>query len=134
VAFHELDGDASTVTMATDYTSVAHKTDAPNIDLIDDVCQTYGVTLNRFYAHAASRHTEANKERHKHWKPPKGSTLPASDIHHMMADKTNIDINGVKYLIKKADSAAQHSDITIEELPILSAWRLLPIMSLHHTY
>jgi len=31
-----------------------------------------------------------------------------------MADKTDIDINGAKYSIKKADSTAQHSDVKIE--------------------
>jgi len=99
--------------MATDYTSVAHDTEAPDNDLIDDVCQTYGVTWDMLYAHAAFRRTEANKEKHKHWKPPKGSTLPASDIRSMMADKTDININRAKYSIKKANSAAQNTLVSL---------------------
>jgi len=62
----------------------------------------------------AKANMEANKQKHKHWKPPKGSRLPASDVCHMMAAKADIDINSVNYSIKKATTESQPTDITIE--------------------
>jgi len=62
-----------------------------------------GIDMETLYVQMALRHndraranTEANKLCHKHWTPPKGSGLPDSDIHQMMAAKSDIDINGVK--------------------------------------
>jgi len=110
---HEQDGDTSTVTTATDYTDVSDDTNAPDIVLIDDVYQTYGGTLDMLYAQTASFSTEANKDKHHHWKPPKRSSLPVSDVHCMMADTTD-NINRANYSIKKADSTPQHSDVIIE--------------------
>ena len=50
------------------------------LDFIDNVCTQFDVDLETLYAHAAKCHTDANKERHQHWKPPKGSMLPLGDI------------------------------------------------------
>ena len=57
----------------------------------------------------------ANKGKHQHWRPPKGSTLALYGIHHIMADKKEIDINGMKYSValKKVDTTPQASDVTI---------------------
>ena len=87
--------------------------DGEELDFIDSVCNQFDVDLETLYAHAAKWHTDVNKKRHKHWKPPKGSTLPLSDIQCMMADKKEIDINGAKYSIKKANATSHASNITI---------------------
>jgi len=65
-------------------------------------------------AEIAKANTEANKQRHEHWKPPKGSGLPALDVCHMMAAKADIDLNGIKYSIKKANTASQPMDVAID--------------------
>jgi len=98
----------------TSQPDVSNDTNALDIDLIDNVCQTYEVTLDTLYAQTASWHMEANKDKHQHWKPPKQSSLPVSDIHSMMADKTDVKINGTKYSVKKVNSTLQHLDVNIE--------------------
>jgi len=91
------------------------------MDLIDDVWEQLGIDMETLYVQMASHHnemakanTEANKQHHKHWKPPKGSGLPASDIHCMMAAKADIDVNGIKYSIKKALTVGQPTDVSID--------------------
>ena len=70
--------------------------DGEDPDLVDSVCNHFDVNLETLYAHVAKHCTNVNKEKHKHWKPPKGSTLPLGEIHCMMADKEEININGTK--------------------------------------
>ena len=52
--------------------------DGEELDFIDNICNQFDVDLETLYAHATKQCTDANKESHKHWKPPKGSTLPAT--------------------------------------------------------
>jgi len=82
-----------------------------DMDLVDGVCEQLGIGMETLYVQMASHHhemaranTEANKQHHKHWKPPKGSGLPALDVCRKMAAKAAIDVNGVKYSIKKAST------------------------------
>jgi len=85
-----------------------------DVDIIDHICETYDLDVDTLHAHAAKRRTEDNKARHKHWKPPKGSGLPASDVRRMMAAKADIDVNGIKYSIKKASTLGQPTDVSID--------------------
>jgi len=94
------------------------------MDLMGNVCKQLGIDMETLYVQMASRHNdraraniEANKQHHKHWKPPKGSGLPASDIRHMMAAKANININGVKYSIKQALTVGQPTNVSIDGIP-----------------
>jgi len=95
--------------------------DDMNIDLIDNVCAQLGIDMETLYFQMATRwndmaraNTEANKQCHKHWKPPKGSGLPPSDVHRMMAAKAKIDVNGVKYTIKQASTLGQPTNVSID--------------------
>ena len=88
--------------------------DGEELDFIDSICNQFDVDLETLNAHAAKHHTAPNKERHMHWKPPKGSTLPPGDIWCMMADKNEIDINGNTYSAKKANATSHTSDVTID--------------------
>ena len=75
-----------------------------------------------------------NKEKHRHWKPPKGSTLPPSDIQCMMADKAEIDINRHKYSVKKADAAPHPVDVAIDGIRYainMTRVSILPTMDDH---
>jgi len=79
--------------------------------------------VDTLYVQMAPRHikmakanTEANKQHHKHWKPPKRSGLPALDVCRMMAAKVDIDVNGIKYSIKKAKTNGQPSDVSIDSI------------------
>jgi len=88
---------------------------------MDDVCEQLGIDVETLYVQMASCHnemaranTEANKQHHKHWKPPKGSRLPVSDVCHMMAAKPDIDINRVKYSVKQALTIGQPTDVSID--------------------
>jgi len=54
------------------------------MDLVDGICDQLGIDMKTLYIQMASWHkemaranTEANKQHHKHWKPLKGSGLPA---------------------------------------------------------
>lgn len=85
-----------------------------DLDLIDTVCNHFDINIDTLYAHAAKHCTEANKEKHLHRKPPKGSSLPHADVRHMMADNKELDINGTKYSARKANTAPQPSNITMD--------------------
>jgi len=70
--------------------------DNMDTDLVDNICEQLGIDMETLYVQMASRHNEmaranskANKQCHKHWKPPKGSGLPASDVCCMMAAKAD---------------------------------------------
>ena len=110
--------DTATPEQSPDPTTEGMDTPAPHdgeeIDFIASICNQFDVDLETLYAHAAKCCTEANKERHMHWKPPKGSTLPPGDIRCMMADKKEIDINGTKYSAKTANATSHASDVTID--------------------
>jgi len=102
-----------------------------DMDFIDDVCEELGIDMETLYIQMASRHnqmaranTEANKKHHKHWKPPKGSGLPALDVRRMMAAKADIDINGIQYTVKKADTQGQPSDVSIDRVTYLVSMAL----------
>jgi len=103
-------------TISMDHTDM----DLVDTDLVDDVCEQLGIDMETLYVQMASWHhemeraiTEANKQCHKHWKPPKGSGLPASDVCCMMAAKTDIDVNGIKYSLHQEgiDSRTTHQCI-----------------------
>ena len=49
-------------------------------NLLDSVCEQFDVDLDTLYAQVAKHHTEANKEKHNHWRPPKASSLPGGDV------------------------------------------------------
>jgi len=83
------------------------------VDIIDHICENYSLDLDTLHAHVANCHNKDNKKKDQHWKPPKRSALPPSNICCMMDAKSNIDLNGVKYLIKKANSAGQPMDVAI---------------------
>jgi len=83
------------------------------MDIIDHICKNYSLDLDSLHAHMANHCTEDNNKKHLHWKPPKGSALPPSNVHHTMAAKSDIDLNGIKYLIKKANSVGQPMDVAI---------------------
>jgi len=92
-------------------------------DFVDNVCEELGIDMETLYIQMdsccnqmARANTEANKKHHKHWKPPKGSGLPAMDVCCMMAAKADIDINGIKYTIKKGGTNGQPSDISIDRV------------------
>ena len=61
-------------------TDTSDTPDSSDLDLIDTVCEHFDVDIDTLYAHAVKHHTEVNKEKHQHWKPPKGSSLPPADI------------------------------------------------------
>jgi len=95
--------------------------DDTNLDLVDDVCEQLGIDMETLYVQMATRwndmaraNTEANKQCHRHLKPPKGSGLPPSDVRRMMAAKAKIDVNGVKYTVKQASTAAHPTDVSID--------------------
>jgi len=95
--------------------------DDTDTDLVDDVCEQLGIDIETLYVQMASHHnemaranTEANKQCHKHWKPPKGSGLPASDVCHMMAAKADINVNDVKYTIKQISTVGQPTNVSID--------------------
>jgi len=76
--------------------------------------ETLYVQMASCHNKMAKANTEANKQHHRHWKPPKGSGLPALGVHHMMAAKADIDVNGIKYSIKKASTVGQPTDVSID--------------------
>jgi len=87
VNWAEVDGTASSATATTKETASSEDMDT---NLMDDICEQLGIDMETLYMASccnemARATTEANKQRHKHWKPPKGSGLPASDVHCMMA-------------------------------------------------
>jgi len=109
---------ASSVTATTEDFGFSDDVDT---DIIDEVCDQLGINIDTLYVQMAScraaiakANTEANKQKHRHWKPPKGSGIPALDVCCMMATKANININGVNYSIKKATTASQPMDVTID--------------------
>jgi len=53
--------------------------DDTDTDLVIDV-ETLYVQMASHRNEMTRANTEANKQQHKHWKPPKGSGLPASDV------------------------------------------------------
>jgi len=97
--------------------------DDTDADLVDDICEQLGIDMETLYIQMALHHhemeranTKANKQRHKHWKPPQGSGLPALDVCCMMAAKADIDVNGVKYSIKKASTVGQPTDVSVDSI------------------
>jgi len=113
-----MDGTASSETATTEETI---SSDDMDMDLVDDVCEQLGIDVETLYVQMTLHHnkmaranTEANKQCHRHWKPPKGSGLPPSDVHHMMAAKADINVNGVKYTIKQASTVGQPTDVSID--------------------
>jgi len=109
------------VTTVTDSSCISDDTSTLDINLINNVCNVYGIDVDMLYVQAASRQdavsrakSDANKEKHLRWKPPKQSSLPTSDVHCMITNKAEIDINGAMYSIKKASSAPEHSNVTID--------------------
>jgi len=118
VNWAEVNGTASSATSTMEETISSEDTDT---DLVDDVCEQLGIDMETLYIQMASRchkmaraNTEANKQRHKHWEPLKGSGLPASDVCCMMAAKADINVNGIKYSIKKASTVGQPTDVSID--------------------
>jgi len=118
VNWAEVDGTVSSATATMEETISSEDMDT---DLVDDVCEQSGIDMETLYVQMAShRHkmaranTEANKQHHKHWKPPKGSGLPALDVCRMMAAKADIDVNGIKYSIKKASTVGQPTNVSID--------------------
>jgi len=94
--------------------------DDTDTDLVDNICEQLGIDAETLYIQMAlccnkmaRANTEANKQHHKHWKHPKGSGLPASDVHCMMAAKADIDVNGIKYTIKQASTVGQPTNVSI---------------------
>jgi hypothetical protein len=71
--------------------------DGEPANLIASVCEQYDVDIDTLYAHVAKHHKEANKEKHVHWKPPKGSELHPADPRHMLAQRSEIMISGITY-------------------------------------
>jgi len=117
VNWAKVDGTESSATATMEETASSGDTD---MDLMGDDCKQLGSDMETLYFQMASRHndraranTEANKQRHKHWMPPKGSRLPASDVCRMMAAKADIDINGVKYSVKQASTIGQPTNVSI---------------------
>ena len=103
--------DTSNTTTDTTATTEPHSGEG---DLIDSVCDTFDVDFETLYAHAVKCHSSMNKDKHRHWKPPKGSTLPPGVVHRMMADRAEINIDGHKYTAKKADAALHPTDVLID--------------------
>jgi len=66
--------------------------------------ETLYIQMALHHNEMARANTKANEQCHKHWKPPKGSGLPPSDIRRLMAAKADIDVNGIKYTIKQAST------------------------------
>jgi len=74
VNWAEVDGTASSATATTEETTSSEDMD---MDPFDDICEQLGIDMEILYVQMASRHnkmakanTEANKQHHKHWKPP----------------------------------------------------------------
>jgi hypothetical protein len=52
-------------------------------DLINSICNTFDIDFETRYTRATKCHTAMNKEKHKHWKPPKGfNTMPWRHLTH----------------------------------------------------
>ena len=91
-------------------------TDPDDSNIVDNICDYFDTVFDTLYAHVANHHTEENKKKHNHWKPPKLSSLPPADVWCMLANNKDIHVNGVKYDVKKANSAVLPTDIVIKDI------------------
>jgi len=114
VAFSDCGSDTDMAPTDTASSGSSGYISPTDVDIIDHICKAYNLDMDTLHAHVAKWWTEDNKAMHKHWKPPKGSGLPASDVCRMMAAKADIDVNGIKYSIKKALTLGQPTNVSID--------------------
>ena len=112
--FHDQEPSNTASKTVTETTCSTNTHSSMNFKLLDTVCKQFNVDLDTLYAQVAQQHTEANREKHNHWQPPKPSTLPPGNVQCMMADKKELNINVAHYSAKKADTAPHPSDVIIE--------------------
>ena len=77
VLFHDQEPNETASEMVTETISTMDTHSSADFDLMDSVCEQFNVDRDTLYAQVTKHHMEVNKEKHNHWRPPKGFISPS---------------------------------------------------------